>query len=147
MAGSNPDFNAGEFRSAIRLVFDMAAPPIEGERAVFVFPNGLQYNAAVDGEDVPFDPQATVTRTPGARVTGVPCGIEYFDAQGEQIVFGTVTATKIVITFLDEDYQQAKGCAYVVIGPDRYIYKRTEPPSGLFDVGLYRLHFTAENDT
>lgn len=147
MAGTFRDFDAKDFRKQIRFVFDMAAPPIEGERAVFVFPTGLQYNAPVDGEDVPFDPSATVTRTPGRTVSDVPCGIEYFDAMGEQVVFGQVTATKIVITFLDGDYIRVKGCAYVVIGPDKYIYKRTEPPSGLFDVGIYRMHFTAENDT
>lgn len=146
MAGSNSDFDAGEFRTAIRFVFDMAAPPIEGERAVFIFPTGLAYTAPVDGEDVPFDPDATVVRTPGRTVSNVPCGIEYQDEQGNEVVFGTITATRIVVTFLDQDYRKVAGCAFVAIAGDRYIYKRTEPPSGLFDVGIYRMHFQAEND-
>jgi hypothetical protein len=147
MAGRNSGFNAREFRTAIRFVYDMAAPPIEGERAIFWFDSQLVYAAPVDGEDVPFDPQATVTRIPARRVTDVPCGIEYQDANGEEIVFGTVTPSKLVIRFLDQDYLKVKGCNYVTIGPDKYLYKRTEPPSGLFDVGLYAMHFGAENDT
>jgi hypothetical protein len=147
MAGSNPGFDASAFRTGIRFVYDMAAPPVEGERAIFYFPSQLVYNAAIDGEDVPFDPQATVQRLPPRVVTDVPCGVEYFDAQGQEIVFGTVTASRIAITLLDEDHSQVKGCAYVTIGGDKYLFKRTETPSGLFDVGLYTMHFTSENET
>lgn len=147
MAGSNSDFDASAFRTGIRFVFDMAAPPVEGERAVFWWESGLVYTSPVDGEDVPFDPHATVQRTPGRRVSGVACGIEYQDAQGQEIVFGTVTASRLAITFLDQDYDKVKGCAYVTIGADKYLYKRTQPPSGLFDVGLYTMHFVSENET
>lgn len=145
--GISADFDSAAFRTGIRFVYDMAAPPIAGEAAIFYFPSGLVYNSPVDGEDVPFDPQATVVRTPGKTVTGVPCGIEYLDAQGQEIAFGTITATHLRITFLDEDYLLVKGCIFVTVGADKYLYKRTAPPSGLFDVGLYSMHFTSENET
>jgi hypothetical protein len=35
----------------------------------------------------------------------------------------------------------------VVAHGDRYNYRRTEPPTGLFDVGLYVMHFTAQSET
>ncbi len=76
----------------------------------------------------------------------VPCAIEYFDREGQPTVFGPVTASKLLITLLDEDYDQVKGCAYVVVGGDRYFYKRTIPPVGLYSVGVYQIVFIAEND-
>lgn len=145
MAGTNPGFDAGAFRSAIRFVQDMAAPPLEAEQATFYAPATLVYAGSLDDDDVPFDPSTTVVRQPAVGVK-VPCGIEYLDADGQALVFGTVTATKVKITLLDEEYTQVKNAAYVVIGGDKYLYRRTEPPSGLFDVGLYVMHFTAENE-
>ena len=146
-SSGNPGFNGAEFRNAIRFVYDMAAAPVDEERLTFYFASQLVYNTGVDGENVPFDPTATVTRIVPPPVRNVPCGITYRDRQGEEIVFGTVTATRLAVTLLDEDYERVKGCDYVVIGGDKYIYKRTEPPSGLFDVGLYTMHFTAESET
>lgn len=145
MAGTNPDFDAAAFRDGIRFVYDMAAPPLEDEQLKFYFPSQLVYNKPVDDEDVPFDPSATVQRVQPAPVT-VPCGVEYFDRAGEPVVFGTITASRIAVTLLDEDYKQVKGTTYVVLGGEKYNYQHTEAPSGLFDVGLYTLHFVAEND-
>ena len=145
MAGKNSGFPAGEFRSAIRFVYNMAAVPIQEEQATFYGESTLVYTGVLDDEEVPFDPASTVVRMPAAGVR-VPCGIEYFDAEGQAIVFGTVTPAKVAITLLDEDYLKVRGSSYVVIGGDKYLYRRTEPPSGLFDVGLYTMHFVAENE-
>lgn len=146
MAGTNSGFDAGAFRTNIRFVFGMAAAPLAEEQAAFYFPSQLVYNRSVDTEDVPFDPAATVTSTPSLPVR-VPCAIEYFDNDGVTGAFGIITPTRLAITLLDEDYAKVKGAVYVVVGGDRYNYRRTEPPAGLFDVGLYVLHFQAENET
>ena len=61
--------------------------------------------------------------------------------------FGTVTASRITCTLLDQDYLLVKDTSYVVIAGEKYLYRRTEPPSGLFDVGLYVMHYRAENET
>jgi hypothetical protein len=34
-----------------------------------------------------------------------------------------------------------------MIDGDRYNYRRTEPPRGLFDVGVYRVHVLAEDES
>jgi hypothetical protein len=146
MAGSNPDFDAVAFRTNIRFVFGMAAAPLIEEQVAFYFPSQLVYNRSVDTEDVPFDPSATVTSTPSLPVR-VPCAIEYFDNEGVSSAFGIITPSRLAITLLDEDYQKIKGATYVVTGGDRYNYRRTEPPAGLFDVGLYTLHFSAVDET
>lgn len=146
MAGSNSGFNSAAFRAGIQFVFTMAASPVAEEQVAFFFPSQLVYNKSVDTEDVPFDPAATVTSIPSVPVR-VPCAVEYFDNEGNAGTFGVITPSRVAVTLLDEDYQKIKGAIYVVIGGDRYNYRRTEPPSGLFDVGLYVLHFTAENET
>lgn len=144
MAGQNSGFDARAFRQNIRFVMAMGAPPSEGEQATFYFPSQLVYNANTDAEDVPFDPNATVTRVipPSVRV---PCAVEYKDVNGELTDFGVITPSKASITLLDEDYAQVKGCAYVVLRGEKFAYRSTEYPTGLFDVGVYVMHFVAED--
>lgn len=146
MATANPDFDAGAFRSAIQFVFTMAEAPQSGDQLAFYGPSTLVYTTPLDDADVPFDPASTVVRQQAAPVH-VPCGVEYFDTQGQPIVFGMVTPSRLAVTLLDEDYALVKDATYVVAGGDRYNFRRTEPPTGLFDVGLFRMHFSAENET
>lgn len=146
MAGSSSEFNSAEFREAIQFAMTMGAAVDVGERATFHFPSQLVYNGAADGADVPFDPQATVTRNTPPPVQ-VNCAIDYFDADNQATSFGLLAPTRLAITLLDEDYEKVEGCSYVVVHGDRYDYRRTEPPSGLFDVGVYTMHFVAQNET
>lgn len=153
MAGKNPG-NASfgkDFRKNIRFAMNMGAPPLVEERATFFFPNVLMYQSPDDEADTdesgtPFDPSIPVTQVTPQSVQ-VPCSVEYYDAQGVLTDFGMVTPSRAVITLLDEDYAKVKECAYVVLGGERFIYRNTQAPEGLFDVGLYTMHFTAENDT
>lgn len=145
MAGTNRDFDAQAFRDGVRFAMDMAAPVEAVDQATFYFPNVLVYNRPVDADNVPFDPASTVTSQPVTPVR-VTCAIEYFDADGLPTNFGTVTPSKITITLLDEEYERVKSCSSVVVGGERYVYQRTEPPLGLFEVGLFTLHFTAEDE-
>ena len=146
MAGVNSEFNAAEFREAIQFAMTMGAAVDAGERASFHFPSQLVYTAPADGEDVPFDPAATVTSNTPDPVQ-VNCAIDYFDAENQPTSFGLLSPTRLTITLLDEDYELVKDASYVVVHGDRYNYRRTEPPAGLFDVGIYTMHFTAQNET
>jgi hypothetical protein len=146
MAGTDAGFNASEFRDAIHLAMHMGAAPDPAEQVVFHFESALTYNVPADGAQVPFDPTATVTRTTPTPKT-VDCAVEYFDAENQPTGFGLLAPTRLAITLLDEDYDQDKDAAYVVAHGDRYDYRRTEPPSGLFDVGLYTMHFTARGES
>lgn len=146
MAGSNSGFNASEFRSNIHFAMQLGAAPDEGEQAVFHFPSQLVYTGTADGDDIPFDPTVTVVSTEPPTVR-VDCAIEYFDAENQPTNFGLMAPSRIIVTLLDEDYDKVKHCAYVVIHGDRYDYRRTEPPAGLFDVGVYTMHFTSQSET
>ncbi len=68
MAGRNPAFSAKAFRDGIRFVYDMAAPPQEGEQAAFYKESSLVYTVPVDDDNVPFDPTTTVQRITPAPV-------------------------------------------------------------------------------
>jgi hypothetical protein len=145
MAGSSADFDGDEFRTNIRMVMELGAAPKSSEQVIFCFPKQLIYNRPTDDENTPFDPTATVTQSPRREVR-VPCAVEWIDHEGETVPFGTVTATKLNITLLDEEYDQVKGCSYVIAGGDKYLYRRTAPPVGLYDVGVYQMVFVAENE-
>jgi hypothetical protein len=146
MAGTNPDFNPTAFRDGLRFAFNMAAAPIPDEQVIFHFPANLVYVGNVDASGVPFDPNTTVQPIEPPTVK-VPCAVEYDDTESVTTNFGWIAPARVRITLLDEEYQKVKGCSYVTIAGDKYNYRRTEPPSGLFDVGLYTMHFTAENET
>lgn len=145
MAGTNDGFDADVFREGIRFAQEMAAPPLESEQVAFYRPTQLVYNVPVDDDNVPFDPDATVTRVTPAPVR-VACSVEFQDAAGHATVFGDIAATRVVVTLLDEEYEQVKDATYIVLGGEKWVYSRTRPPSGLFDVGLYSIVFIAEND-
>lgn len=145
MAGSNSGFDANAFRTGIRFAMNMGLPTASDDQPVFYFNATLVYNAPVDDEDVPFDPQATVTRVAPRPVRGIACAIEYVDEQGQEVVFGNVTAARIKVLLLDEEYAKVKGFDYVVLGGEKYVYKTTEAPLGLFDVGVWTVHCTAED--
>jgi hypothetical protein len=146
VASTSGDFDAASFRDAIRFVYTMAAAPVSEDQVYFHFESVLVYNVPVDQDGRPFDPDATVVRTTPTAVQ-VPCAVEYVDAENQPTSFGLLSPSKVKITLLDQDYALVKDAIYVVIAGDRYNYRRTFPPSGLFDVGLFDMLFVAENET
>jgi hypothetical protein len=139
-------FNAAEFRDAIHFAMRLGAAPDPAEQVTFHFASAKSTMSPADGSGTPFNPNATIARTTAPPVK-VDCAVEYFDAEGNATAFGFQAPTRLRITLLDVDYEQVEGCAYVVIHGDRYNFRRTEPPLGLFDVGLKIMHFTAEGES
>jgi hypothetical protein len=139
-------FDAAGFREGILTAMTLGAPPDVNDQALFHFPNQLVYNAVIDGDNVPFDPAATVTNVTPAPVR-IDCAIEYFDAENQPSGFGLLAPTRIAVTMLDDAYAKVAGCGYVVIAGDRYDYRRTEPPVGLFDVAVWTMHFVSPSDS
>lgn len=144
MAGSNAGFDAAAFRTGIHFAMNLGAPPVDGEQATFYFESVLVYTGPVDDDNVPFDPNQLATRTIPDPVK-VPCAIEYADANGDPTAFGVLVPSRAKIILLDEEYQLVKTCKGVILRGERFIYKSTEVPVGLFDVGVYTMHFMAED--
>lgn len=145
MAGTSSSFNADRFRTAIRYAMDLGTPPVAADALKFYWNAVSTTVATTDGEGVPFDPAATVTRTTPTPVSK-PCAVEYLDAAGEPTGFGVIIPSKVKVTLLDEDYDAVRTADYVVVAGDRYI-RQYEPPSyGLFDVGVHQIIYAAENE-
>lgn len=145
MAGTNSSFSAKEFRTGIRFAMDMGAAPIGSDQASFIFASALTYNQPSDDENVPFDPASTVTSSTPSPVH-VSCAIQYFDRDGQPTVFGELVPSRVEITLLDQEYVLVKDAIGVVLGGELFKYGHTEPPTGLFDVGLFKIHYSNEND-
>lgn len=148
MAGTNPGFSAAEFRDAIHFAMKMGAPADPEAQVTFYFDADATTSAvSMDSRRVPFDPDADVNPGTGRQPLRVDCAVEYFDAEGQPTGFGLLTPSRLAITLLDVDYEQVVGTSYVVVHGDRYDFRRTEPPVGLFDAGIFTMHFTAQNET
>jgi hypothetical protein len=146
MAGRFAGFDAADFRENIRFVMNMGAPPAQERQVTFHFTKVTGWSGTVDSDNVPFDPTAQVTTTTGADPVRVPCVVEVADDAGDDTPFGSVIATRIKLTLLDEDYLKVAQSTYVVYDGDKYLRQQTSPPYGLFDVGIHEMIFVAEND-
>ena len=149
MAGTNPGFSAEDFNAAIRYVMGMGAPPTPGEEATFHFARTTTQTVPAAEDGVPFAPGDVREGEEPAPVT-VPCAVESVQrglGRGEvDSNLGIITPTRITVTLLEDDYRQVASTAYVVIAGDRYDYRSTEAPMGLFDVGVWVMHFTSPQD-
>lgn len=145
MAGTNGGFSAAKFRAGVRFAMTMGAPPAAADQLIFGWNPTVTTVATTDGEGVPFDPTATVTRTTVPTVKKT-CAIEYLDAAGDPTPFGSVIPSKVRITLLDEEYTAVRDADFVVVGGDKYL-RHHEPPSlGLFEVGVHQIVYIAENE-
>ena len=143
MAGVIPGFDPDEFRSAIRFAMDMGAPEALDKRATFYFPKTKTATGPTDASGVPFGPDATVTSAPSKDPVRVSCSIT--DAAGEaQVTDIGNYGDAIVVTLLDQDFQQVVGFEYVVYKGNRYDYLRELLGGGLGSVGIHQLLCTGE---
>lgn len=143
-----PGFDAAAVKAGIHKAMGFGEPTRTEDKAWFYFPTSRSTTSGSpsDQDGVPFDPTAVTTPTQAKTRLQVPCAIEFVDAQPSPETFGEFTATRIVITLMDEDYQRIKGFAYVVAGGDKYLYARTEPPVALGTIDFWTVHATAEDE-
>jgi hypothetical protein len=148
MAGSPniSGFSADTVRAGLRLAMQVGLPVAQGDQPTFYMPiSDVTPTEAVDSEGVPFDPNYRPAKT--SRVTlQVPCAIEYKDSEGTLENFGAIVPARVTLTLLDQDYLKVKGFEFVVIGGNRYNYRRTEAPLGLVTVGVYTVHCTSDDE-
>lgn len=156
--GFSVDFDAEGFRRAIHFAMEMGAPPDPSLRATFVFPStGRTYTSRngdildpasvrTDRDGRPLDPTIRVTDTPGARIQ-VDCAVEIVRADADELPVGNFRPTKAVVTLLDEEHDQVKGCRELIYNGDRYLFGYEPDALGLFDVGTFTMIFYAVDET
>lgn len=141
------NFDADAVRAGLRLAMQVGLPPETEDQPVFVMPTTVAGDPGhrLDAQGTPFNADY---RPPRSASIGkrVPCAIEYADGEGKIENFGIVVPSRVVLTLLDQDYQQIKGFAYCVIGGNKYHYSRTETPQGLVSVGVFRVHCTSDDE-
>lgn len=141
MAGSNSGFDRAGFEAGIRFAMQMGAPLAESDQAKFHFPKtGTATVRSAD--DVPFDPAVAHDRV-GKPPVSVPCAVEFGQPADQATNFGPQRPTRLKVTLLESDYRQVEDCEFVVYGGDRYEYRAAEP-GGLFDAGVWVMHFVRE---
>jgi len=145
-----PDFDAEAIKTGIHQAMGFGEPTRTDDKAWFYFPKNrasTPSDAAADQDDIPFDVTIPVATTDSHARVQVPCAVEYFDATGLSITAGEVTPSKIVITLLDDEWQQVKNFSFVVAGGDKYVRSRIEPPVALGSIDVWTAHCTAQDET
>lgn len=140
-------FDADAFRDGIWTAMAVGLPPELEDQPAFVTPAPVvDTGDERDSDGVAFDPSKQRTKIGPDTVTQVPAAIEYFDADGTVGTFGLTTPSKVILTLMDEDYEAVKGFSYVVIGGNKYLYRKTEPPLGMVDVAIWRVHCSTDDE-
>lgn len=140
-------FDAAAFRDGIETAMMVGLPPDLADQPTFVTPAAVvDTGADRDTGGVAFDWTEPREKVGADTATQVPAAIEYFDADGQLVNFGSVSSSKIVLTLLDQDYEEVVGFSYVVVGGNKYTYERTEPPIGMVDVAIWRIHCRTDDE-
>lgn len=154
--GISADFDGLQFRQAIRFAMQMGTPPDPDKQALFVFrptsrtfwKNGVELGSPprLDRDGKPLDPTIEVRRIEAATKR-VDCAVEIVRADAEELPVGTFRQTKAVVTVLDEQYDEIRGCSEMVYNGDRYKYGYEPEGLGLFDVGINTMIFYPVEET
>jgi hypothetical protein len=140
-------FDADAFRDGIWTAMAVGLPPAIEDQPSFVTPAAVvDTGDERDVDGVPFDFTKGQAKVGVDTVTQVPAAVEYVDGDGLLTTFGAVASSKIILTLLDEDYEAVRGFSYVVLGGNKYLYERTEPPLGMVDVAIWRIHCRTDDE-
>lgn len=149
MAGSEPGFDPIAFRTAIRFAMNMGLPNASEERATFQWTSSHTYDQN-DPNYRPYDWTSNPITTDSHPDVQVPVAVEFSlratSSSGDTAV-GKFENSRVIITALDEDYEEIRGADQVLLGENTYYVDFVEPPIGLFEVTVYRIHCTARDET
>jgi hypothetical protein len=153
VAGTNPAFDAGLFRNAIRQSMQMGMPSNLAEQ--------LKWHWKRDTEYVPQDPTQNPyewTQTPVVDLPGNPdepdgerivdYAIEFSarPAGSQETVFGQFDTSRAIVTLLDTDYAIIRSADYCSIDGAIYDIDFSAPPLGMFEVTVYQVFLTARDE-
>lgn len=120
--------------------------PNDVEAKVYFHFSGRTPGVGTDDRGVPFDPTGAPSGASEPNAKSVPCAIEFRDAGGQTSTLGQLDPAEVVVTLINEDYQQIKGFSYLVATGDRYVYDFTEPVNALGPIDVWVVHAKAENE-
>lgn len=147
MAGTDTAFDADDFRTNIRATMLMGLTAEEADRPKFLFNTTETFAGEVDATGAPFDFTDTPTVSSTASVQ-VLCALEWASGKNtgtEGRIMGDFEEGDLVITVLDEEYEEIKGADKVEVDGTQYEIRFVQPSVGLFNVTVFSLHCTTYN--
>ena len=154
--GISVDFDGEGFRNAIRFAMQMGTNPDPDKAPVFIQKGtGRTYwkddaqlltTPRLDRDGQPLDPEVEVRREADDQIR-VDCAIEVVRADAEELPVGTFRLVKIVVTLLDDQYEEVKDCRELLYNGDLYMFGYEPESNGLFDVGVYTMIFYAKDES
>jgi hypothetical protein len=142
-------FDADAFRDAIRSAMNMGLPENLSERATFQWKTKHSYTVGAPSGN-PYDFSTTPETTTVHADVQIPVAVEAVSSLGNQgggTPIGEFDTPRMVLTVLDESYEQVKTADMVLLGGNTYFIQFWAPPMGLFDVTFYQCHIMAEDET
>lgn len=135
-----PGWDEARVKDGLHKAMGFGEPTRPADQATFHLP-GQQDPVDGNSEGVPWDP--AVKRIDKGTNKRVACAVEFQDTLGQAVSAGDIQATQVVVTLLDEEYQQIKGFDYVVAGGDKYYYRLTDPPVALGSIDVWTVRARA----
>lgn len=153
MIPNDPDFGAGfdaeEFRSAIRNAMIMGMPSNPMEQVTFRWRHRQTFETQ-DNTSNPYDWTDTPITDDSDEFPDVtlPVACEFVSraSLSAGTPLGEIDTPKVILTLLDDEYEQVKGASFVIIAGATYEINYTAPPMGLFDVSVYEMYCTAQDE-
>lgn len=139
MAGTIPGFDPDEVRAGLRLAMQVGLPPVSEDQPTFMFDAQTIIEGDTDGQGTPLDWQELANQVDGKAPVKVPVAIDFLDDAGQVTGFGVTASTRLLLTFLDEEFEKVRGFSHVVLGGNTYRYDKTLPPLGLVSIGIWQV--------
>lgn len=124
-------------------------PQNEVDRPTFHFDKVVEYERH-DREGSPFDyAAAPEAETQKSSVSPV-CAFEFFSPLGRQgshaTEVGDFTPTTLLVTMLEDEWDEVKGFAHVTVGPSnqKWLFRYYRPSYALGEFTVYQVHCSAE---
>lgn len=142
-------FDAAKFRDAITFVMTMGLPDTTNERATFQWRPEKDF-AIADPTENPYSWDASPITSETHADVQIPVAVEFsgnVSGVTDTNMVGNFENPYAVLTILDTYHGEVEGANTVLLGGNTYVIRYTEPPIGLFDVTVYRLHLQAIDES
>lgn len=140
-----PSFDAARVAEGLHRAMGFGEPTRAEDKVTFYFNARSHRDESTDEDGVPFDPDQRPTRSTTSKV--VPCVVEYQDRAAKVETFGTVVPARVLVTLIDEDYQEIKAFTHLKAGGDVYWRSTIEPPIALGSIDVWTLICLAEGES
>lgn len=139
-------FNADVFRDAIRFAMNMGLPNAEEERVTFLWDIERSYENP-DPSGNPYNFNETPTRRIVRDPVQLAAAVEFRSDATDGTSLGPIENPHIIVTLLDEEWEQVKDASRIKLNEATYIVKFTAPPMGMFDATVYQMYAEAEDES